>query len=103
MFYNIDYSFGQQDLMTFAKQEKELQHDTYVVNNPRKYSVLYYGENVKYVSTKDGQFDKSNKIFNSNSTAIIKNKDYKKISKQYNLKLITKGTKYSLVKFLSVK
>ena len=103
LFYNIDYSFGQQDLMTFAKQEKELQHDTYVVNNPRKYSVLYYGENVKYVSTKDGQFDKSNKIFNSNSTAIIKNKDYKKISKQYNLKLITKGTKYSLVKFLSVK
>ncbi len=103
LFYNIDYSFGQQDLMTFAKHEKTLNHDIFVVNNPRKYSVLYYGGNVNYVSTNNGLFTASNKIFNSNSTAIIKNKDYKKLSKKYKLKLIKKGFKYSLVKLLSVK
>ena len=102
-FYNIDYSFGQKDLVDFAQQEKALKHDIYVVNNARKYSVLYYGEKANYISTDKKILTISNKIFNSNSKAIIKNKDYKKLSKKYNLELIRKGTKYSLVKFKSVK
>lgn len=102
-FYNIDYSFGQQDLMEFVKQEKELHHDIYVINNPRKYSVLYYGEKVNYILATDELFDSSNKIFNSNSRAIIRNKQYEDFSKKYNFELIKKGSKYSLVKFLSVK
>lgn len=102
-FYNIDYSFGQKDLIDFAQQEKALNHDIYVVNNARKYSVLYYGEKANYISTDKKILTISNKIFNSNSKAIIKNKDYKKLSKKYNLELIRKGTKYSLVKFKSVK
>lgn len=103
LFYNIDYSFGQQDLMTFAKQEKALNHDIFVINNPRKYSVLYYGGNANYVSTNNKLFTVSDKIFNTNSVAIIKNKDYKKLSKKYNFKLLKRGIKYSLVKFISVK
>ena len=102
-FYNIDYSFGQNDLIEFARQEKELKHDIYVVNNGRKYSVLYYGENVHYVKMDNVLFDSSNKIFNLNSTAIIKKKDYKKLSKKYKLNIIKKGKKYILVKFISVK
>ncbi len=102
-FYNLDYSFGQKDLIDFSKQEKALNHNIFVVNNPRKYSVLYYGGSATYVSTKNGLFPVSTKIFDSNSMAIIKNKDYKKLSKKYNIKVIEKGFKYSLVKFLSVK
>ena len=101
--YNIDYSFGQNDLMAFSQQENELKHDLYVVNNARKYSVLYYGEKANYISTDEEVLDISNKIFNSNSRAIIKNKEYEEISAKYNLELLQKGTKYSLVKFLSLK
>ena len=103
-FYNITYSFGQKDLIKFAQQEKELKHDIYVVNNARKYSVLYYGGKANYVSTgEDLLFDASDKIFNSNSTAIIRNKEYEEISENYNIELLQKGHKYSLVKFLSLK
>ena len=102
-FYNIDYSFGQNDLIEFAQQEKDLHHDIYVVNSPRKYSVLYYGEKANYVSTDDDSMDISNKIFNSNSRAIVRNKEYEKISNKYNLELEKRGFKYSLVKFISEK
>ena len=103
LFYNINYTFGQNDLMNFAKQEKELNHNIYVINNARKYSVLYYGEKATYVSTKNELFEASDKIFNQNSRAIIRNKDYEDISMKYNIELLQQGTKHSLVKFLSVK
>ena len=101
--YNIDYSFGQKDLIEFAKQEKELNHNIFVVNNGRKYSVLYYGGKVDYISTTDDLLDLSPKIFNKNSSAIIRNSEYNDFSEKYNIKLLKKGTKYSLVEFISIK
>ena len=103
LFYNIAYTFGQNDLMKFARQEKELNHDMYVVNNGRKYSVLYYGEKANYVSTEENLFEVSDKIFSKNSRAIVRNKDIEEVSQKYNLELLEKGRKFSLVRFLSVK
>ena len=103
LFYNINFTFGQNDLMKFARQEKVLNHDIYVFNNGRKYSVLYYGEKANYVSEKDTMLEPSDKIFNPNSRTIIKNKEYEEISGKYNLELLEKGRKYSLVRFLSIK
>ena len=102
LFYNINYTFGQNDLMKFAKQEKEAGHNIYVVNNGRKYSVLYYGGRANYVSTYEVLLDSSTGIFDKNSRAIVKNKEYEEISKKYELELVEYGRKYSLVKFLSV-
>lgn len=102
-FYNIDYSFGQKDLIDFSKQGKVLNYDIFVVNNAVKYSVLYYGKNVHYISIDNDLLNVSDKIFNYNSRAIIKNKDYNELSEKYNLKLFKQGVKYSLVKFISVK
>lgn len=102
-FYNIDYSFGQKDLIDFSKQGKVLNYDIFVVNNAVKYSVLYYGKNVHYISIDNDLLNVSDKIFNDNSRAIIKNKDYNELSEKYNLKLFKQGVKYSLVKFISVK
>ena len=102
-FYNIDYSFGQKDLIDFSKQGKSLNYDIFVVNNAVKYSVLYYGKNVHYISIDNDLLNVSDKIFNDNSRAIIKNKDYNELSEKYNLKLFKQGVKYSLVKFISVK
>lgn len=109
MFYQLNYSFGQKDLLDFAKQEKKAQHDLYVINNFRKYSVLYYGDRVHYISIPNktnsttDKPNKNNKIFDKNSRAIIRNKEYKNIAKNYNIELLQKKRKYSLIKFKSTK
>ena len=104
-FYQLNYSFGQQDLLDFAQQEKEAQHDLYVVNNFRKYSVLYYGDKVHYISIEDEDdpLDKSNKIFDENSRAIIRNREYEEIAKKYDFELLQQKRKYSLVKFQTIR
>ena len=109
MFYQLNYSFSQQDLLDFAKQEKEAQHDLYVINNFRKYSVLYYGDKVHYIAIADNddvsqdKIDKDNQIFNKNSTAIVRNREYEQVERKYNIELLQKKRKYSLVKFKSIK
>ena len=101
LFYDFNFKFGQNDLMEFSRQEKALGHKLYVINNSRKYSVLYYGGDVKYIRLNDEtpKFEKSDEIFNHKSVAIIKNKDYDKISGKYNIELLQKGRKHSIVKF----
>ena len=99
IFYNIDYKFGQNDLMNFAKLEADLGHKLFVINGGRKYSVLYYyGKGVNYLSF-DDDTKLSGEIFDENSRAIIKNKDFDKIRKNHNLETISKGRKWTLVKF----
>ena len=99
IFYNIDYKFGQNDLMNFAKLEADLGHKLFVINGGRKYSVLYYyGKGVNYLSF-DDDTKLSGEIFEDNSRAIIKNKDFDKIRKNHNFETISKGRKWSLVKF----
>ncbi|MBO6088030.1 glycosyltransferase family 39 protein [bacterium] len=101
IFYNIDYKFGQNDLMNFAKQEVEEGHKLYVINGGRKYSVLYYyGKGVNYISF-DDDTKLNGEIFDENSRAIIKNKDIEKISKNHDFEEISKGRKWTLVKFIN--
>ena len=80
----------------------------FVVNNFRKYSVLYYGDKVHYISISDDDYplkklDKNNPIFDKNSRAIIRNKEYENISQKYDIEILQKRRKYSLVKFKAVK
>ena len=102
MFYNFNFKFGQNDLLEFSRQEKELGHTLYVINNPRKYSVLYYEGNPQYVTIHEEtpRLEKTDAIFNQTSRAIIKNKEYEEILDDYKLELVEKGRKYSIVKFL---
>lgn len=104
-FYQLNYSFGQQDLYDFATQEKQAQHDLFVVNNLGKYSVLYYGDKVHYISIQEEDYplEKNNLIFDENSRAIIKNKEYEKISQMYDIERLQEKRKYSLVKFKDIK
>ena len=101
MFYNFNFKFGQIDLLEFSTQEKKLGHKLYVINNPRKYSVLYYDGNVKYITLKKKtpKLKKSDAIFYPKSRAIIKNKDYDNLARKYNIEIIEKGRKYSIVRF----
>ena len=101
IYYNFNFKFGQNDLMSFSRQEKELGHKLYVINNPRKYSVLYYDGNVKYITLHRDTplLEKTDAIYNQESRAIIKNKDVNNLLKDYNIEFLEKGRKYSMLRF----
>ena len=92
-FYEIDYKFGQNDLIRFAVSSKIKDDKLYVINNPRKYSVLYYGGRVTYIS----MLNLPPAIFSNKSKTIIKTKDLKKLAKYHKFDIIKQGMKYSLI------
>ena len=101
MFYEIDYKFGQNDLMEFAKSAKENNNKIAVLNQGRKYSVLYYyGDKVYYISTDDEEnFDNNKKILkNKNTVTIIRNKQIPELNVKIKFDIIKEGRKFSLVK-----
>ena len=97
LFYNLDYKFGQNDLMNYAKYAKENNKKIAVLNQGRKYSVLYYyGDKVHYIST-DEEFDKEI-LKDKNTLTIVRNKQIPEIEEILIIEPITKGRKFSLVK-----
>ncbi|MBO6256849.1 glycosyltransferase family 39 protein [bacterium] len=101
MFYEIDYKFGQNDLMSFAKQAKENNNKIAVLNQGRKYSVLYYyGDKVYYISTDDENDLKNNEKFlkDKNTVTIIRNKQIPELNVKIKFDTIKEGRKFSLVK-----
>lgn len=101
MFYEIDYKFGQNDLMEFAKSAKENNNKIAVLNQGRKYSVLYYyGDKVYYISTDDEEnFDNNKKILkDKNTVTIIRNKQIPELNVKIKFDIIKEGRKFSLVK-----
>lgn len=108
LFYNMDYSFGQNDLMEFAKYCKDNKLQIAIINGGRKYSLLYYyGDKVNYVSSdweqetiSDSEKDLSKK---DNILTIIRNKDMDYATERFNFDIIKEGKKYKLVRIKSVK
>lgn len=43
-FFEVDYRFGQQDLVEFAKYAKDYNYKISSFNMDRKYSLLYYND-----------------------------------------------------------
>ena len=92
--YKFDYSFGQSDLMKFAKLAKENNYTISTYKTGKKYSLLYYS-NLKHVDFQidddlmwlDKELDKQNHL------VITRNKDIGNLS----VKIKIKGTKYSVI------
>ena len=131
LFYDLDYKFGQDDLMKFAKQIKADNNDLYVINNGRKYSILYYYDGkVKYLSTResdgkvscppthksdekvsylsaeqsnDGYSNAPNGIFSKDARTIVKRSDYIWLRRFYDMDVVLTGRKYLLIRMKSVK
>lgn len=94
-FFNIDYKFGQNDLMEFAKYSKENNYDLGAVNLGRKYSLLYYhGGNIDYRN----QEDVSSMLKNKNEMIIVKTKNLEEIMKGLNYETVKTGRRYTLIK-----
>ncbi len=107
LFYNMDYSFGQNDLMEFAKYCKDNKAKVAVINGGRKYSVLYYyGNKVDYVTVDTDNktiSDDEKSLLNPEIKTIIKNKDIDDMSQKFDFHILKEGKKYKLVEIKSIK
>ncbi len=94
-FFNIDYKFGQNDLMEFAKYTKEHNYDLGAVNLGRKYSLLYYhGGTIDY---RDAE-EVSQMLYNKNEMIVVKTNDLDKVMKSLPYETVKRGRRYSLIK-----
>lgn len=96
MFYEIDYKFGQNDLMAFAKYAKEHNKSLTTYHFGSKYSLLYYGEiPVIYgVGLSPRHFNHIIKY--RNNLVIVPYKKFDPV-KHYDFDIIMKGRKYILL------
>lgn len=109
LFYNMDYEFGQNDLMQFAKYAKENNKKIVVLNNERKYSVLYYYGSPVDKNTKSrvyfiSQDDKEEMarlghiLDDRDVVVVVREKQMPQVDKTLDFDIILDGRKYSLVK-----
>lgn len=109
LFYNMDYEFGQNDLMQFAKYAKENNRKIVVLNNERKYSVLYYYGSPVDKNTKSrvyfiSQDDKEEMarlghiLDDRDVVVVVREKQMPQVDKTLDFDIILDGRKYSLVK-----
>ena len=108
LFYNMDYEFGQNDLMKFAKFSRENGKKLVVLNDERKYSVLYYygvptnmkNRDVLFISLgdKDEMAQLGHVLDDKNVYVIIRKKQIQKIDEVLDFDIIQEGRKHLLVK-----
>ena len=87
-------SFGQNELITYARLAVEDQAKIVSAGFGKRYSILFYG-NGKAEFRETINFDKQ---LPKNTYVIIRNKDLKELEKSYKYERIKKGKKYSLYK-----
>lgn len=107
LFYNMDYEFGQNDLMRFAKYAKENNKKIVVLNDERKYSVLYYygpqkknSQQVYFLTQNDkDEMTEFGKILDDPDVVVImREKQMPQVDKTLDFDVILDGRKFSLVK-----
>lgn len=97
-FFNIDYKFGQNDLMEFAQNAKANNNTLATFGFSRRYSLLYYyGGRVDFQIEKD--YDRlKEQLADKNTVVILKNKEMSEIPENIRYTGISQGRKYTLVK-----
>lgn len=97
--FNIDYKFGQNDIMEYAKIAKENGNNVVIFGHGRRYSLLYYyGGHVTFeVANNYPYLDEALK--NKNTLFIIKKKEYQEIVKnEDDFEILKTGRKYLLIR-----
>ncbi len=97
-FFEVDYRFGQQDLVSFAKYAKDNDYTISANGMNRKYSLLFYNdEEVDYnpqdIDIKAIQRDLQRK----NNIVIVKNKYMGKLKGKIKYKVVKKGRRYTMI------
>lgn len=99
-FYRLDYAFGQNDLMEYAKLAKESNATIYAINTGRRFSLNYYGYGAKVAYLKDVDYSGLSELeFAPEALILVKNKEIKNNEKAFaDFTEIKKGRKYTLIK-----
>jgi len=96
-YFELDYSFGQNDLMKYGKYAVENKLNIITINNQNRYSLNYYGpKKVKF-----GEYATIQEAFrdgNKNTVFIIRKKDLKYYENIPKYTIIFDGKKYLLIK-----
>ena len=96
-YFNLDYSFGQNDLMQYGKYAVENNLNIITINNPNRYSLNYYGpKEVKfgdYATIQDAFKDGNDK-----TVYIIRKKSLKLFNDIPQYEMVFDGVKYMLIK-----
>lgn len=98
-FFEIDYKFGQKDLVEFAKYAKK--HDYTISGNgmSRKYSLLYYNdEKVDYNPDEVDLEEIQNDLNKKNNIVIILNKRMPEIEGKLDYEIIKVGRRYTMIR-----
>lgn len=94
-FFEVDYTFGQNDLIKFAKYAKENNYQIGAVDLERKYSLLYYGNGtVDYREEKDSP----DMLNDKNKVIVIEKRDIDRVMKNLKYDTLLTGRRYLLIK-----
>jgi len=96
--FNIDYSFGQNDLIKYAKTAEQNGNTLASFGFGRRFSLnYYYGKHVIYEPLPIYE-NLRELLKDKNTVVVLKNKDIDEIQKNADFQIIDKGVKYSLVR-----
>ena len=97
-FFNLDYNFGQNDLLEYGQYAKTNNLRIYTLNTGRRFSLNYYGP--KAVTFGEDIWEDTQKVINresSDTVFIVRNKNLVDI-KPAKYKTIFTGKKYTMLK-----
>ncbi len=98
-FFTLDYKFGQNDLIEYAKSARANKNKIATFGFGRRYSILYYygGGKIDFQGDLDYKWLKEY-LSKSDTVVVIKNKELDEISQKANFHVIQRGVKYTLVR-----
>ena len=95
-FFEIDYKFGQNDLMEFAKYADEHNYSLTTFSFGHKYSLIYYGGEPVTFRPQAEPEDLTSMLDKEKNLVVIKIKEMKKL-KNKNFDIIKQGRKFALI------
>lgn len=98
-FFEVDYRFGQQDLVNFAKYAKEKDYTISSFGMDRKYSLLYYNDEIVDYNTNSKVNVKgvAEDLKKEDNVVILKNKEIYLIKGNVPYKVVKKGRRYTMI------
>lgn len=99
LFFEMDYRFGQNDLMSMAKMAKAQGYKLTTVGFSKRYSIYYYYDGQVDFIVGD-EYDVLDELFEDKNMRVIVRKDEMKIleEQQKDFSIVEKGRKYVLLK-----
>lgn len=96
-FFNVDYKFGQNDLLRYAQYAKENNKTMTAYRFSHKYSLIYYGDKPVEYGKQYGIEELKQALARDNNLVIIPHKFYDEEVQSLNYSVIDDGRKYIMI------